>query len=218
MEIEAKLLVPDAAVLQQLAALPSLAGLRLADGREQQLRTLYLDTPDGVLAGAGFAARVRCADGRWEATCKFGGSRQGAVHRRQEVTQPLAAAPEFPLRDVAAAFGADVARHAGDAALVPFLETAILRHSFDLMAEDRGAVAELALDTVHYRAPQTGQQSAPEYEVEAELHASGNEDDLAAIVADLTTRFPELTPSDLSKLARGRAFLAQADAGHEYSP
>ena len=30
MEIEAKLLAPDAAVLQQLAALPTLAGLRLA--------------------------------------------------------------------------------------------------------------------------------------------------------------------------------------------
>ena len=89
MEIEAKLLAPDAAVLQQLAALPTLAGLRLAHAREQQLRTLYLDTPDGALAGAGVAARVRCADGRWEATCKFGGSRQGAVHRRHEVTRCL---------------------------------------------------------------------------------------------------------------------------------
>ena len=71
---------------------------------------------------------------------------------------------------------------------------------------------------MHYRAPQAGHRSAAEYEVEAELHANGNEDDLALIVAELTTRFPDLTPSDLSKLARGRAFLAQAGARHEHSP
>ena len=218
MEIEAKLLAPDATVLQRLARLQTLTGLRLTRPRQQELRTLYLDTPGGDLASAGYAVRVRCADGRWEATCKFGGSQHGAVHRRQEVNQPLVAPPTFPLRDVAAAFGPEIAHRASGAALVPFLETAIVRHSFDLIAEDRGPVAELALDTVRYRAPQAGQQSAPEYEVEAELHAGGSEDDLAAIVTELTRKFPELVPSNLSKLARGCAFLAQPGAGHENRP
>ena len=63
-EVELKYRVTDPAVTRQLLDAPGLGTLEARDTvRSTQTEDRYVDTPDGALARAGFAARLRRTGG-----------------------------------------------------------------------------------------------------------------------------------------------------------
>lgn len=214
MEIEAKLLVPQAGLLREIAKLRRIDGYELRRRDTARLHSSYLDTDDFRLARRGIALRLRRRRGKWEATAKWGGGRSGAVHERVEVTVPLRGKPALPFRlpsrgRLREALGPAV----GDALLRTVLITEIQRTELDVLGAEAGTpVAELALDRVELRAPRTGardasgRQRADYAELEIELKRGGARRDLDRLTRFFRERFG-LAPSRESKFTRGLALL-----------
>src|SRR5512147_1507871 len=94
-EVEVKLeATPEA--LDALARQRAVGAYRLRPRRAQALHTVYLDTPTHALAHAGVALRLRRDGHRWEATAKWPGRVDGALHARPELTVGLTGEPTLP--------------------------------------------------------------------------------------------------------------------------
>ncbi len=100
-EIELKFQVPDASRRAIDAA------VRAGDSRRTRLQAIYFDTPDGRLAAAGLALRLRKEGRRWVQTAKAAGPN---AMQRFEHEVPLIGAMSVPAGAVP---GADPLRHAG---------------------------------------------------------------------------------------------------------
>jgi inorganic triphosphatase YgiF len=214
MEIEAKLLVKDAGVLENIARREHLGPYRLRAGRRRTLETVYLDTARRDLGHAGIALRIRKIGRQVELTMKELGRVSKGVHRRPEWTRRLRRLPRMPFRLPRGKLGERISSVTRGADLAPLLITTVVRRALLVYRPGRRrALAEIDLDRVVLRRPRRRWRASPEagarfFEVEVELKA-GSERDLGRIVRLLRCDYP-LKPSRLSKLARGLRWAGAA--------
>lgn len=209
-EVEAKLVAARAADLQAIAKLDALGLYRLRPQRTMRLHTRYLDTPDFALARHGVALRTRRDGRRWELTVKWGGSVDGAVHRRPELTVPLREPPATPFRLEDPTVHTEIAALIAGRPLQVVLISDIRRRAIDVRRADAEAdapvLAEIALDQVHLHDGATLAERQQRYfEIEVEQRA-GSVEDLGALVGLLRERFA-LEPSEETKFSKGLALL-----------
>ncbi len=206
MEIEAKFRVPDAALLERLAAAARLVGYDLERPAARRDDDVFLDTADRRLLAAGYYLRRReNADGVRITLKQLATASDDGVLRREEfelraaADVPASEWPRGPLRD-------RVLGLAGPEALVPFLELAQERRTRRVGMDGR-VVAELSLDVVSARA---GSRTRRWYEVELELLPGGSEEDLAVLSAALREVWG-LVPESRSKFERALALSGDQD-------
>ncbi|MFP3342176.1 CYTH domain-containing protein [Halomonas sp. SIMBA_159] len=192
-EIELKLALSPA----QLGALLRHPVLVDAPQEKQTLTNTYFDTPDGHLATAKVAVRLRRLDGRVLQTVKTAGHGGGGLSSRQEWEWQV---PEHTLDATTLAnlppFQAGLANTLSQ--LLPTLSTDFTRRSWQLQWE--GSHIELVLDEGEIVC---GEARAPICEVELELKA-GDPQALWSLAGALARSVP-LRPSDSSKAARGNS-------------
>ncbi|CAG9179373.1 Inorganic triphosphatase [Cupriavidus laharis] len=203
-EIELKLAVPDAALVPLAAWLD-------ANGEakgEVTLLNVYLDTPERDLARARAALRLRRKGAQWLQTLKTAGQSQAGLASRHEwETEVAGEAIELQrLPDEARTLLAPLADR-----LAPVFRTDFTRRIWIL--EHDGARVEAALDNGAITAPAThAQERIQELELE---WLSGDESRAAETLRTLGARLQAvapLTPSDLSKAARGYRLAGVAKA------
>lgn len=193
LEIEAKFLAADESVLESIGERRELAGYRLERVGTKRLRTVYLDTLAGDLSRTRIALRIRRQGPHVEATVKLPGVVTGAVHRRPEITVPLASFPRLPWRRIPSKLAALLPASAGP----PFTriaETRVRRTLLHVLRENV-VVAEIALDRVG------GGRERAYFEVEIELARAGARRDLERLSRRLRKEH-RLEPSRQSKLER----------------
>jgi inorganic triphosphatase YgiF len=204
-EIELKLAVPD-------AALAAVAAWLDANGQpcgEVTLLNVYLDTPARDLAQARAALRLRKKGEQWLQTLKTAGHSAAGLAARHEWETAIAGEAIDLLRFT------DDARAVLDPLadrLVPVFRTDFVRRTW--IVEQDGERIEAALDTGTISAPGTSlTERIQELELEW-LHRAGADDShaetaLRAFALRLAHVAP-LTPSDLSKAARGYRLTTQS--------
>jgi triphosphatase len=211
-EIEIKLAASTPEVLRRIAQLRSLGAYRLAPQRTAHLRTTYLDTPDRALTRAGMALRLRRSGRRWEASIKWSGHVQGALHARPELTVPLSTPPGSPFQPPDA-LRAPLASVVLGRPLAPILVSDVRRTLRNLQKSaappTSAPLAEVALDSVCLRTPDGAPLVPPYHEIEIEQRSATTKE-LKSFSRLLRDRFG-LVPSADSKLARGLAALAGSD-------
>lgn len=165
---------------------------------------MYFDTADFDLTRHGAALRVRRDGRRWEATAKWQGDVEGALHARPELTVPLPRQPADPFTLPDGPLRMHLTALVMGRPLAPILATDIRRRRFDVVAPAHlkagPALAEIALDQVTFRRPD-GTPAASDCEVEIELR-QGTAKDIAALTELLQER-AALTASPHTKLGRG---------------
>lgn len=174
---------------------------------QEILTNTYFDTPDGALAAARIALRIRQTPTRILQTLKTAGHSSGGLSSRGEWEWAI---PDASL-DVAGlsrlapiqALGAETLHH-----LEPRFVTDFERHSWILQYAD--ATIEVALDQGEIRA---GKRCVVIDELELELKSGSSTAGDPMALWQLATRFSEqisLRPANISKAARGEA-LCEAD-------
>ncbi|HVN87571.1 MAG TPA: CHAD domain-containing protein [Candidatus Binatia bacterium] len=213
LEVEAKLLVPNPTGLRAIARLERVGAYRLQPRGRARLHTLYLDTRELTLARNGVALRVRRSGRQWEATAKWGGRVDGAVHERPEINVPLAGVPPTPFSLPSGPLRIHLAALVAGRPLLPILMSEIQRQLFDVLGpadREDGAnepIAELALDRV-YLGPPDGPRTAGVSYCEAEIELRhGAAGDIVELAGWLQQQFG-LQSSPDSKFARGMAVVA----------
>jgi CHAD domain-containing protein/adenylate cyclase class IV len=206
-EVELKYRVIDAAAGDAYLAADDVAGFHPASPvRSTQVEDRYIDTADGALARAGFAARLRqtakgTTVGVKSAVRRVG---TGSVHRREELEGP-ADRTAHP-RDWAPSDARSVLlEQAGDAPLVELVTIRQLRRKRIL--EREGTSVELSLDEVD--AVTRSRVVGRFVELEVEL-VKGNEADLADI-DKLLAADRGLAPAEASKLQSALQAIAAAE-------
>jgi CHAD domain-containing protein len=206
-EIELKYRVIDAAAGEAYLAADELAGFHPASPvRSTQVEDRYIDTADGAMARAGFAARLRqTAKGTTvavkSAVRRVGGS---SIHRREELEGPAdrtAHPRDWPQSDARSV----LLEQGGDAPLVELVTIRQLRRKRIL--ERDGTAVELSLDEVD--AVTRSRVVGRFVELEVEL-VRGKEAHLAAIDA-LLAADPGLAPAETSKLQAALRAIAAAE-------
>jgi len=197
-EIELKLAVPD-------VALAAVAAWLDANGKpcgETTLLNVYFDTPERKLAQSRAALRLRRKGDRWLQTLKTAGKSAGGLAARHEwemeVSGEALDLSRFP--DDARAVLTPLA-----ARLAPVFRTDFTRRTW--IVEQDGERIEAALDIGTISAPGVGKTDHIQ-ELELEwLPRDGASDDVAQAALRAFARriahVAPLTPSDLSKAARG---------------
>ncbi len=194
-EHELKYRVHDRAAAERLLAAPDLAGLTAVGPlRTVQMEDRYVDTTDGALARAGYAARIRHEPGTTLVSVKAlqrGEHPLAALHRREELEGPAdRAAP--PVDWPPSAARSLILELAGDAPLVEIVTIRQLRRR-RAFADATGATAA------------TGATGEP-----AELEASLDDVDVVShgdVVARFTDLEIELRTGDPETLTRVAAAL-----------
>lgn len=204
-ELEAKFVVPDQSVFEQLLTLTGLAGLAVGEQVVEQVTDRYLDSPDwGLLAGA-FACRLRENEGGALMALKSLGWGSGLISRRDEYEFPLELPldylqpenwPAGPMKDLVM----DVLR---GRRLRQVLVVQQGRHKSILLDGGR-PVAELSLDQVRF------QDGRLTWELEAELLPEGAEVELERIALDLAMKW-HLVSASSSKFERGLHLLEKRE-------
>jgi len=172
--------------------------------RSSQVEDRYIDTADGALARAGFAARLRQTAKGTTVAVKSAVRRLngGNVHRREELEGPAdrtAHPRDWPPSDARSL----ILEQCGDAPLVEVVTIRQLRRKRLLRAD--GTTVELSLDEVDAVARSRVVGRFVELEVELVM---GRETGLMAIDRALAAD-PGLVPADSSKLERAlRAVIA----------
>ncbi|MHB8399497.1 MAG: CYTH and CHAD domain-containing protein [Candidatus Limnocylindrales bacterium] len=145
-EVELKYRVGDIAVAERLLAAEAIGPFRaLAAARTAQHVDRYLDTADGALAAAGYAARLRQTNGETVVTVKGTTPSDGAMARREEIEGP-ADRKRAPHDWPPSAARSLILELCGDAPLVELVTVRQLRRKRRLSSDD--ATAELSLDEV----------------------------------------------------------------------
>ena len=209
-EIELKYRVTDAAAGDRYLAANEIAGFRPSSPvRATQVEDRYIDTADGAMARAGFAARLRQTAKTTTVAVKSSVRRVGTgnVHRREELEGPAdrtAHPRDWPASDARSL----ILEQCGDAPLVEVVTIRQLRRKRIL--ELNGTSVELSLDEVD--AVSRSRVVGRFVELEVEL-MSGDEAGLVDIDRELAAD-PGLAPADTSKLQSAlRAVAAAAPKG-----
>lgn len=206
-EVEGKLRVPSERTLRAIAKLQTLGEHPLQPRPTQRLHSVYIDTEGFDLARRGVALRLRRHRGAWEATAKWSGKVDGAVHRRPELNLELAQPPEFPFFLPDGPLSLYLNALVLGRPLHPVLICDISRRLMNVFPVDRvessQPIAEIALDRVKLSAPGTdGGRPIDTYcEVEIEQR-EGTAEDIFRLTDRLRVDF-DLTASDASKFAYG---------------
>ncbi|HEY8437394.1 MAG TPA: CHAD domain-containing protein, partial [Candidatus Limnocylindrales bacterium] len=204
MEVELKYRVVDPIAGDRYLVADEVAGFRPSSPvRATQVEDRYIDTADGALARAGFAARVRQTAKGTTVGVKSAVRRvEGNVHRREELEGPAdrtAHPRDWPASDARSL----ILEQCGDAPLVEVVTIRQLRRKRMFRAD--GATVELSLDEVD--AVSRSRVVSRFVELEVEL-MTGPETGLAAIDRALAAD-PGLEAADSSKLDRAlRAVIA----------
>ena len=205
MEIELKYRLLDVAAGERFLAAETLGPFRaVSAARAAQHEDRYLDTSDGALNRAGYAARLRQARGGTVVTVKSTAPPEGAMARREELEGPADRAAE-PRDWPPSAARSLILELCGDAPLVELVTVRQLRRKRRLKAAD--ATVELSLDEVDVVA--RGRVIHRFAELEAEL-TSGHE----ARLAELRPIFEadaSLVPATGSKLEAALAATSADD-------
>ncbi len=195
-EVELKYRLASSRAGERYLVAAELGGLRPTSPlRTTQLEDRYVDTADGALARAGFAARLRVSTGRTIVSVKAIARRRGrsALHRREELEGPAdrtSSPRDWPPSDARSL----VLELCGEAQLVEVVTIRQLRRHGEL--GDGSTAVELSLDDVEVVA--RGRLVARFSELEVEL-IRGDEKRLVAIAAILDAD-PGLDGSRGSKL------------------
>lgn len=202
MEIEAKLIVPDAQIFADLLGLSQIGPFELAPraGVERQ-HNIYYDTAEGLLRAKRYGMRIRDLGGRRIATLKGKQTARDGMFERSELEADVGQAvqpadwPAGPLRDQVLAL-------LGGAPVVPVLSVATDRRHIDAL-RDGQRVAELSLDEGVIDA---GVRSEAFRELEVELTDPDARADFEVLVGLLRERFA-LQPGNVGKYERGLQLL-----------
>jgi CHAD domain-containing protein len=195
-EVELKYRLLQEAAGDRYLVADELGGFRpISPVRTTQLEDRYLDTADGALARAGFAARLRQTANGTTVSVKSTARRTGSTgpHRREELEGPAdrtAGPRDWPHSDARSL----ILEQCGDAPLVELVTIRQLRRKRNLQSAD--TIVELSLDEVDAVARSRVVQRFVEIEVEL---VEGDEAGLGAIDAILAAD-PALEPSTGSKL------------------
>jgi inorganic triphosphatase YgiF len=193
-EVELKYRVRDQDAAARLGALRTLGSLRVAGRpRQVQIEDRYLDTADGALARAGYAARLRRGPRMTILSVKASSEAASALHRREELEGPADLSLD-PHAWPSSAARSLVLEHAGDAPLLETTTVRQLRHARTFAGDALEVVAG-------------GRMIDRFLELEVELK-SGDERGLAGIAAVLGAD-DALEPVTTSKLERALAALAR---------
>ena len=145
-EVELKYRVRDVAAGERFLAAEALGPFRATSAaRTAQHEDRYLDTSDGALARAGFAARLRQTNGSTVVTVKGTRPPDGAMARREELEGPADRSAD-PSDWPPSAARSLILELCGDLPLVELVTVRQLRRKRKLKAAD--ATAELSLDEV----------------------------------------------------------------------
>ncbi len=205
MEVELKYRLRDVASGERFLSAETLGPFRAAAAaRTAQHEDRYLDTSDGALARAGFAARLRQTNAGTIVTVKATTALDGALARREELEGPADRTAE-PRDWPPSAARSLILELCGDAPLVELVTVRQLRRKRRLKAPD--AAVELSLDEVDVVA--RGRVIDRFAELEVEL-TSGDESRLAELRAFLEND-SGLSPATSSKLEA--ALAASESAG-----
>lgn len=218
MEIEIKLNVKPAIpggpvmLFTKLTMQSQLAGLPLGGISKAEIRDLYYDTEDLVLAKAGAGLRFRRIDEKPYVTLKINRFHEGALTRREEFEEPLSqerldwvlshvrdlvGEGPFPVEDFAAGRGC------GN--LKPVLAVGTAR-----IVRPIGTMAELVMDMVEY--PGLSAQAFFDIEVEA-VGGKGGEHIIRRVEDELYLMAEGyIAPARMSKLERGLRMKEKARA------
>ena len=213
-EVEAKFRAADRHTLQRLATVDRLGPPRLGPASVADEVDRYLDTPDGLLAAAGWACRLRTRGGptivSLKGTAALALGDLSGVHRRPEVEGPATAAVD------PGTWPASAARDL----LVELTHGAVLeqRLRLDQRRTERAValggheVATLSLDEVQVFDREGG--SAGWLLVVELEHADGARDREPALapVADALRAEPGLVPDPLTKLEHATMLIAESRA------
>jgi CHAD domain-containing protein len=202
-EVELKYRLREEAAGDRYLVAEDLAGfVPVSPVRSTQLEDRYLDTADGALARAGFAARLRQTAKGTTVSIKSITRRppESAAHRREELEGPAdrtAGPRDWPPSDARSL----ILEQCGDAPLVELVTIRQLRRKRKLQSAD--TVVELSLDEVDAVARSRVVERFVELEVEL---LQGDETELATIDAILAAD-QGLTPSNGSKLESALAAI-----------
>ncbi len=204
-EIELKYRVRDRATGERLLAADVVGPFRATSGaRTAQHEDRYIDTSDGALARAGYAARLRLTNGGTIVTVKSTTPAEGALARREELEGPADRTAE-PRDWPASAARSLMLELCGDAPLVELVTVRQLRRKRRLKGDD--AAAELSLDEVDVVSRGRVIDRFVELEVELTYGNDARLEELASfLLAD-----PGLTPATGSKLDAALAASAEDD-------
>ena len=211
-EIELKYTVADRTIGERLLNAETLAGFR-ANGapRPTQHEDRYVDSADGALARAGFAARLRTAGNETIVSVKSTAVGNGSLHRREELEGPadrtsdVAGWPPSAARSL-------ILELCGDAPLVELVTVRQFRRRRDLELPNEDCAVELSLDEVDVVA--RGRVVERFLELELELKR-GSSAGLAPLQA-LLDGHHGLSPAPGSKLER--ALVAARRSGPRRPP
>jgi inorganic triphosphatase YgiF len=211
-EIEARFAAIDDAPLDLLAAAERLGPARLGPMRTADEIDRYLDTPDGRLADAGWACRLRSRGGGWRISLKgppaLAGTGAAWLHERPEIEGPATAELDsrtWPRSDAAAR----LAELAGAKGRMVERIRLIQRRREREVALDRTAAGTLSLDAV--RVVHGDTEIGRLRVVELELPAGVDRDALEPLAAALG-EIAGLAPEPRTKLERALALLAEHEA------
>ena len=147
-EIELKYAVADRAIGERLLNAETLAGFRATGAaRPVQHEDRYVDSADGALARAGFAARLRTAHSGTVITVKSTGDASGSLHRREELEGPADRTSD-PTGWPASGARSLILELVGDGPLVELVTIRQFRRRRDLELPSGEAAVELSLDEV----------------------------------------------------------------------
>lgn len=210
-ETELKLrLAPDAAA--RIARHPAIAAVKRARATSGELVGIYFDTPDGRLAHAGIALRVRREGARWVQALKGPArpSDSAGLSTRAELQWTLPPSEGRPPLDLSLLQGTPwekpIAKAVQNGPLAPRLTSAFRRTTVPLRFAD-GTLALLAIDVGTIRAEVAAgrRRQLPLCELEIELE-SGNASCLFELALALSANVP-LGVESRSKAERGYALL-----------
>ena len=220
-EIELKLRIPAAAA-ERVLRHPAVLGSKRARARTTRLSSVYFDTPDRRLAGAGVALRLRQAGRDWLQTVKgpaTAGS-GGGLNERIECEWRLSRASRRPRLDLqglsSTPFARTLEKATRHAPLAPLFVTRVERTTLPLRFAD-GTTALLCLDRgVVHAGERAGRGVAREPIVEVELELqSGDATRLFDLALALCDDLP-IAVETRSKAERGYDLVAprRANAVH----
>jgi inorganic triphosphatase YgiF len=213
-EIELKLAIDPAAVAATAAAVPrhpAVAAIARGRPRKTRLVSTYYDTPDGRLARAGIALRVRRDGEHWRQTVKgppLAGA-GGALYARGEYEWPLPGPRLDPRLLATTPWKQRLERAVASGRLGPRFTTDFERRTLQLAFPD-GTHAELCIDVGEVRAPRrppgrrrAAVARAPIAEIEIELK-TGHPARLFELARALAASLP-LAVGTANKAERGHA-------------
>lgn len=202
-EVEWQFDAPDLDAVTAWLGSAAVPGYHVRPKNERRLRDRYFDTPDWRIHRAGYTARLREGAERSVVTMKSMASAQAGIRRRVEYEEALP--PGASPADAAAAQGPCGERLrllGGVGSYIDLFSVSTNRRTF-AVADDLGAVAEVAVDLTHCLAPGASEDEGRAlHRIEVELEP-GVDPARARRFVDLLAVVGRLTPATHSKFETG---------------